>query len=493
MKLVFDVPTLAAIVAELQPLVGCKVQRISQPHELQIVLSIFVSGAGEQHLLIDASPRFFRAHLTTNKGFNLPTPSPFLSTLRKYLLGARVLSVAQRAGDRILDLRLGRDGDEYLLTAELMGRHSNLILVAPDGIILQAIKLISSKQNRVREILPGRRYLSPPAAPARTATEKPATVINSAQLDEYYAKETPRTQLQDATRALLGALQKHLKQKRLALSQVERGVGESTRAADMRRRGELLLGNLHDVKAQLESGAQEVEVSDFYSADESRMRIPLDPQLSAAENAERLFARARHLDENAAELLKLQNKLRQEVDELEALVEDANKIEECDDALDKHRTLQQRAAQEGWLRAASEDGQRSATSTSSKQSPHFDGYKIKRFVSPDGYEILVGENATANDYLVTRLSHSNDWWLHLRGGTSSHAIIRTRNAPDRVPQSTLRFAADLVVARSVAKHAGYAEVDYTLRKYVRKPRKAAPGAVTYTNGKTLQSSKSTRD
>ena len=73
----------------------------------------------------------------------------------------------------------------------------------------------------------------------------------------------------------------------------------------------------------------------------------------------------------------------------------------------------------------------------------------------------------------------------MRGGTSSHAIIQTQNAPDRVPQSTLQFAARAVAARSVAKHAGWAEVDYTLRKYVRKPRKAAPGAVVHTNAKTL--------
>jgi predicted ribosome quality control (RQC) complex YloA/Tae2 family protein len=50
---------------------------------------------------------------------------------------------------------------------------------------------------------------------------------------------------------------------------------------------------------------------------------------------------------------------------------------------------------------------------------------------------------------------------------------------------TLLFAAKLVIARSVAKHAGWAEVDYTLRKYVRKPRKAAPGSVLHTNAKTL--------
>ena len=117
--------------------------------------------------------------------------------------------------------------------------------------------------------------------------------------------------------------------------------------------------------------------------------------------------------------------------------------------------------------------------------PDFDGKRIRTYTSPEGWQVFVGDNAVANDYLVQRLGHSNDWWLHLRAGTSAHAIIRTNNAPLKVPRETLEFAARLVARRSAAKHAGVVAVDYTLKKYVRKPRKAAPGSVTYSHEKTL--------
>jgi putative ABC transport system ATP-binding protein len=89
--------------------------------------------------------------------------------------------------------------------------------------------------------------------------------------------------------------------------------------------------------------------------------------------------------------------------------------------------------------------------------------------------VLVGENAAANDFLLTRIAKPNDWWLHVRTGTGAHVIIRTENQPQRVPRSTLEFAARLAAQHSADKHARLVEVDYTLRKYVRKP-KGAPQA-----------------
>jgi predicted ribosome quality control (RQC) complex YloA/Tae2 family protein len=100
--------------------------------------------------------------------------------------------------------------------------------------------------------------------------------------------------------------------------------------------------------------------------------------------------------------------------------------------------------------------------------------------------VLVGENAAANDFLLTRIAKPNDWWLHVRTGTGAHVIIRTENQPHRVPRSTLEFAARLAAQHSVDKHARVVEVDYTLRKYVRKPKGAPAGFALYTHEKTLR-------
>ena len=121
----------------------------------------------------------------------------------------------------------------------------------------------------------------------------------------------------------------------------------------------------------------------------------------------------------------------------------------------------------------------------SGRAPAFEGHKIRAFHSPDGWEILVGENATANDYLTTRVAAPSDIWLHVRAATSAHGIIRARNRPAAVSPAALQQAAELVAARSEVKHSSLIPVDYTLKKYVRKPRKSAPGAVTYQNEKTI--------
>jgi predicted ribosome quality control (RQC) complex YloA/Tae2 family protein len=479
----YDSAALACIIDELQPLVGGVIQRIRQPEPLQVVFSIYQSGVGEKHLFIDVSPRFYRAHLTSTRVVNPSSPSPFCMTLRKYLSDGIIISIAQRDGDRILDMRVQNQGEEYLLSAELMGKHANLILISPEGKVLHAAKLISSKQSRVRRILPGREY-SPPPAPRAFVPQAAQPCPTSAELDREYAQATACAEFEQSQSSLCGAVVKALSQKRRALEQVRRGTDESTRAAQYRRWGELILGNLHAVKTQMEQGAAEAEVLDFYDEAGAKVKIPLDENLSAQENASAYFARARHVEENAEELRKREGALAREVAELETLLAEIEAVGAPDGApdaaLETLQRLRQRAQNKNWLRSTDQKapGQASA-------QPDFGGHKIKKFTSPDGFEVLVGESATANDYLVTRLSHSNDWWLHLRGGTSAHAIIKTHNAPERVPLSTLLFAARLVVARSVAKHAGWAEVDYTLRKYVRKPRKAAPGTVLHTGAKTL--------
>ena len=99
--------------------------------------------------------------------------------------------------------------------------------------------------------------------------------------------------------------------------------------------------------------------------------------------------------------------------------------------------------------------------------------------------VLYGENSEANDYLTLRVAKPNDWWLHVRGNVSAHVVVVTRNEPEKVSREALLFAAKVAVQHSTLKHSGYVPVDYTLKKYVRKPRGAAKGAALYTHEKTL--------
>ena len=103
----------------------------------------------------------------------------------------------------------------------------------------------------------------------------------------------------------------------------------------------------------------------------------------------------------------------------------------------------------------------------------------------NGWEILVGQNSEANDYLLTRIAKPSDLWIHVKASPSAHVIIRTNGKPEAVPKAVLHAAAELAARHSDSKHSSLVPVDYTLRKYVRKPKGASAGKVLYQNEKTI--------
>ena len=146
------------------------------------------------------------------------------------------------------------------------------------------------------------------------------------------------------------------------------------------------------------------------------------------------------------------------------------------------RHLRAELLAEGLLR---ETGEERDERDAGHAGPDFQGHKIRRFTTPEGYEIYFGETATANDFLTTRLAAPDDIWLHVRAATGSHVVIRAKGHPKSVPRSVLEQAALLCARHSAQKHSSLVAVDYTLRKYVRKPRGAAPGLVQIQQEKTL--------
>jgi predicted ribosome quality control (RQC) complex YloA/Tae2 family protein len=97
--------------------------------------------------------------------------------------------------------------------------------------------------------------------------------------------------------------------------------------------------------------------------------------------------------------------------------------------------------------------------------------------------IYVGKNSASNYKLVFRFANQNDIWLHARNIPSAHVIIRTDGA--RAGEETILYAASLAAYFSKGSAEKSVEIDYTLRKYVKKPPNTPPGYVTYTNFKTL--------
>lgn len=144
---------------EIEQDIGARIDKIHQPSREEIVLTLR-GHSGNRKLLLSAGANSPRVHYTQENFENPKTPPMFCMLLRKHLGCGKLTGVRQTGLDRILalDFESVNDlGDRVTLTlvAEIMGRHSNLILVGPDGRVIDAIKRVDEEMSRVRQILPG--------------------------------------------------------------------------------------------------------------------------------------------------------------------------------------------------------------------------------------------------------------------------------------------------------------------------------------------------
>jgi predicted ribosome quality control (RQC) complex YloA/Tae2 family protein len=161
---------LYSLVNDLQKsIVNCRIDKINQPEKDEIILTMRKDRSNIK-LLISASPRFARIHLTNSVKSNPRKAPMYLMVLRKYILGGRIISLTQKNSDRILIIEI-ENRDElgfdsvYSLIVEIMGRHSNITLVRNrDNKVMESIKHITPDINSFRVLYPGVNYVYPPSS-----------------------------------------------------------------------------------------------------------------------------------------------------------------------------------------------------------------------------------------------------------------------------------------------------------------------------------------
>lgn len=110
----------------------------------------------------------------------------------------------------------------------------------------------------------------------------------------------------------------------------------------------------------------------------------------------------------------------------------------------------------------------------------------RRFLSPDGWTVLVGKNASDNDLLTFKLGAPRDFWLHIAAGSGSHVVVRNPDKLDRMPRETERFAAGLAARYSKLHAGGKVAVHLSTCSEINKPRGFAAGKVTLKRYKTVR-------
>jgi len=162
--------------------IGARVDKIAQPSREELVITLRWRGGGGK-LLMSASPQAPRIHFTGDAPENPAKPPMFCMLLRKHLSGAKLAEVRQIQLDRILHLDFETQnelGDQVTVTLamEIMGRHSNLVVIGAEGRIIDAIRRVDLETSSIRQILPGMRYALPPAQNKLSLFEaEPAQVL----------------------------------------------------------------------------------------------------------------------------------------------------------------------------------------------------------------------------------------------------------------------------------------------------------------------------
>ena len=161
---------------------GKRVDKIYMPDKHTVILHIRFTG-GYKKLLISIDPGAPRICFSENSLENPSMPPSFCMLLRKYLAGSRIESVTNPGYERIIEITVSKfdelkDRKTYTLTAELMGRFSNLILLNENGRILDSAIHVDFSVSRVREVMPARVYEYPPAQNKMTPEEALGIIEN---------------------------------------------------------------------------------------------------------------------------------------------------------------------------------------------------------------------------------------------------------------------------------------------------------------------------
>lgn len=188
----FDGIVMAAVAAELNGMLsGARVDGIYQPARLDLLIVARQPGRNIP-FFASSEPSTARVHISHMERENPVAPPAFCMLLRKRLLGARVAFVRQRDLDRVLEVGFSGPYDDppKTLVVEVMGRHSNIILLdATSGVVLDSIKHVSPQMSRVRVMYPGVRYAPPP--PQEKLDPLSVSEDGFAQAFDHFSRASP--------------------------------------------------------------------------------------------------------------------------------------------------------------------------------------------------------------------------------------------------------------------------------------------------------------
>ncbi len=276
-------------------------------------------------------------------------------------------------------------------------------------------------------------------------------------LETYYAERNTVTRIRQRSVDLRKIVQTALERSRKKYDIQSRQLKDTEKRETYRIYGELL--TTYGYNAQL--GAKSLDVINYYTGEE--LTIPLDPQLTALENAKKYFEKYSKLKRTFEAVTELLEETGNEVRHLDSISTALDIALSEEDLVE----IKEELMEYGYIKKR-HNGSKKPKITS----------KPFHYLSSDGYHMYVGKNNFQNEELTFKFATGNDWWFHAKGVPGSHVIVKTEGADD-MPDSTFEEAGRLAAYYSQNRGNEKVEIDYIQKKQIKKPKGGKPGFVVY--------------
>lgn len=300
--------------------------------------------------------------------------------------------------------------------------------------------------------------------PLRTFSDYPEyEVIEKQSISDvvfgYYQEKDAVTRMRAKSADLRKTVQNAIERTAKKLDLQRKQMDDTRKKDRFRIYGELLTTYGYSA----EPGSKAFTCTNYY--DNTEITIPLDPTLTALENAKKYFDKYAKLRRTGEALTEQLAASEAELNHLESVKESlAFACAEAD-----LNQIKAELTDCGYLKFHREPGAKKSRPQKSK--PYH--YRTK-----DRFDLYVGKNNYQNDDLTFNLASGGDWWFHAKGIPGSHVILKTGGR--EVPDELFNIAGSLAAYYSSGREGGgKVEVDYLLRKNVKKPNGAKPGFVVY--------------
>ena len=561
----FDGIFTKAVVDEIYPiLLNGKINKINQPDKNEINIQIY--NKENYKLLMSCANNLSRIHLSEKNKKNPITAYNFCMLLRKHLVGGTIKNIYQHKMDRVVcfeieNLNELKELSKKLLIIEIMGKHSNIILVDKESNkIIDSIKHIDSRQSSIREVFPNKDYFFVKDEKENILEENyklPSEILkvsepismkkffytnylgfspiisyellhnsnvdsdtNSANLDAesirridenfvklvdkiksenyfpifikddannnkdfycfdlslYENKEKVESisilvenfyhnnSLRDRINQKASGFKKILTTKLNRLTNKYLAMNDellnNQSKEDLKNFADLLSINIY----KLQKGMEKVTVENIYD-NMQEIEISLDEKKSPRENIEAYYKKYKKL-KTADEIIKAElPKIEEEMKYIKQILETIEIITE----LNELSEIEEELISLGYVKKNKKNKQKLE-----KSKPYV-------FETDSGALIYVGKNNLQNENLTLKFANKNDIFFHAQDVPGSHVILRGSN----LTEDDYKIAGFLAGYYSYFKNEGYANVDYTEKKHIRKAKGTGLGMVYYDNFKTL--------